>query len=125
MTTDDAAPEGDPVLARRWGVIRGKLAENAEMLMTQGALVPRVTGSGRREWAVRFVDRSGGKAVHRKVFLGDDPRLTDLARGQLAYYRTLGGMEGEVAGHARLAASASFAARRLAAGGRRKGGPGA
>jgi len=109
---DDAAPGLDPALRQRWAAVRRKMEENAGPLLTQGGLVPKVTSSGRRAWAVRWVDRSGDRPVHRSVFVGDDGRLVDLVRRQLAEYRALGGLPGEVAGYARFAASASFAVRR-------------
>src|SRR4051794_25629624 len=115
MTIDDTTLDLDPELRQRWGGIRGKLEGNAESLLSQGGLVSKATSSGRPAWAVRFVDRSGDKPVHHSVFVGDDERLVDLVRRQLDHYRVLGRLPDEVAGYARLAASASFAVRRLAA----------
>lgn len=121
MTDDTAhALELDPELGQRWASILRKLEVHFLGLQTQGGLVMKSTSSGRLAWAVRYVDRSGTKPVHRTIFLGDDPRLIALVRQQLKAYRMLGAMTEAIAGHARLAATISFAARRLATGRRRK-----
>jgi hypothetical protein len=112
---EDTGLELDPELKRRWEAVRRKLGQNSERLMTQGGLVSKVAASGRRVWAVRFVDRSGNRPVHHTIDLGFDERLIDLVRRQLDHYRRLGGFPEEVAGYARFAASARFAMRRLAA----------
>lgn len=109
----------DPALDQkqgiRWDAIRRKLEANSESLLSQGGLISKTTSSGRRAWAVRWVERSGGKPVHHSLYLGDDERLVALARRHLGYFRLLGGMEEEINGHARFAATAGFAVRRLAA----------
>src|SRR3954466_7500354 len=99
---NDAAPGLDPALRQRWETVRRKLEENAESLLTQGGLVSKATASGRRAWAVRWVDRSGDGPVHRSVFVGDDARLVDLVRRQLEHYRALGALPEDVAGYARF-----------------------
>jgi len=101
---DDAEPEHDPALLRRWGAIRSKLAEHSESVMTQGVLVSKITASGRRAWTVRWVERSGVGTVHRTIYIGD-----------------VGDMPGEIAAFARIGATASFAVRRLAGGRQRRG----
>jgi len=117
---DDPDLSPDPELGRRWSAIRQKLEAHAPGLQDQGGLVEKVTSSGRRAWAVRYIDRSGLKPVHRSLFIGDDPRLIDLVRRQLEAYRMIGGMEAEIAGHARFAASAGVVVRHLAAGWQRR-----
>jgi len=118
---DDAEPEHDPALLRRWGAIRSKLAEHSESVMTQGVLVSKITASGRRAWTVRWVERSGVGTVHRTIYIGDDERLIGLVRRQLEHYRMVGDMPGEIAAFARIGATASFAVRRLAGGRQRRG----
>ncbi len=116
MIDDPAlALDGDAELRRRWEVIRRKLEANSESLLSQGGLIYKTTSSGRRAWAVRWVERSGDRPVHHALYLGDDERLVALARRHLGYFRMLGDLPEEVAGHARFAATASYALRRLAA----------
>src|SRR4051794_38618308 len=80
---------------------------------------PQADPVGPAVWTVRYVDRMGERPLHRVIYIGDDDRLVYLLRRQLAAYRMLGGLTEEVARHARLAATAGNAMRRLAAGRRR------
>jgi hypothetical protein len=105
----------DHALERRWDAIERKLATNAERLAAQGGLVAMKSASGRRAWAVRFVDVVDGRKVHRSVYVGGDDRPELLARTRrwLDHCRVKGRVADDVAGYARLAAAACGAVRRL------------
>jgi hypothetical protein len=62
----------------------------------------RASRRARRAWAVRYVDRTGKKAVHHSVYLGDDERLVELVRLQLDHYRVLGRLPDEMAVYSRI-----------------------
>jgi hypothetical protein len=100
---------------RRWAALQEKLDRVAETLIGQGALVRKTMPSGRKTWAIRFVDTSGGKPVHRSVYVGVDPRLVRRARHLLGRYRQRQRWPEEIATYVRLAASVGAVARRLAA----------
>jgi hypothetical protein len=99
---------------RRWIALQEKLDLVAETLIGQGTLVRKATPSGRQTWVIRFVDTSGGKRVHRSVYVGADPRLVRRARHLLGRYRQRRRWPEEVATFVRLAASVAAVARRLA-----------
>jgi len=102
---------------QRWALVRRKLEEHALALMHQGTLVSK-TASGRRVWAVRFVDRSGGGRVHRTIYVGgdDQPHVLDRARQLLESYRVLGRWADNLDTYVRLAAAAKSIVRRTLSG---------
>ena len=105
----------DHAQERRWRAIERKLAANGERLADQGSLVAMKSASGRSVSVVRFVEVVDGAKVHRSVYIGgsDQPEL--LARTQLwlDQCRVSGRVAAAVAGHARMAAAACGAIRRL------------
>jgi hypothetical protein len=105
----------DHAQARRWRAIERKLAANAERLADRGGLVAMTSASGRRIWVVRFVEVVDGAKIHRSLYVGGDDQPKLLARTQLwlDQCRVSGCVAAAVAGHARLAAAACGALRRL------------
>ena len=99
---------------RRWAALEQKLDRVAETLIGQGTLVRKTTPSGRKTWAIRFVDASGGKRVHRSLHVGTDPQLVRRARHLLGRYRQRQRWPEEIATYVRLAGSVGAVARRLA-----------
>ncbi len=99
---------------RRWIALQEKLDRVAETLIGQGTLVRKATPSGRTTWVIRYVDTSGGKRVHRSVYVGADSRLLRRARHLLGRYRERQRWPEEIATYVRLAASVAAVARRLA-----------
>ncbi len=100
---------------RRWDAIERKLAANAERLADQGGLVAMKSASGRRVWVVRFLDVVDGKKVHRSLYVGGDdrPELLTRTRRWLDHCRVKGRVADDVAGYARLAATACGAVRMM------------
>ena len=100
---------------QRWHEIERKLAANAERLADRGGLVAMKSASGRRVWVVRFVEVVDGAKIHRSLYIGGDDQPELLARTQLwlDHCRVSGRVAAAVAGHARLAAAACGAIRRL------------
>jgi hypothetical protein len=99
---------------RRWAVLQSKLDRVAEALIGQGTLVRKAMPSGRETWAIRYVDASGGKPIHRSIYIGAHPRLVRRARRLLGRYRRRRRWPEEIATYVRLAASVGAVARRLA-----------
>jgi hypothetical protein len=108
-------PALDHAQARRWRAIERKLAANAERLAERGGLVAMTSASGRKVWVVRFVEVVDGAKIHRSVYIGgaDQPELLARTRRWLDHCRVSGRVAAAVAGHARLAAAACGAIRRL------------
>jgi hypothetical protein len=100
---------------QRWHAIERKLAANADRLAERGGLVAMTSASGRRVWVVRFVEVVDGAKVHRSIYIGgrDQPELLARTRRWLDHCRVSGRVAAAVAGHARLAAAACGAIRRL------------
>ena len=98
----------------RWAALEQKLDGVAETLIGQGTLVRKTTPSGRTTWVIRYVDTSGGKRVHRSIYVGADPQLLRRARHLLGRYRERQRWPEEIATYVRLAASVAAVARRLA-----------
>ena len=105
----------DRRLQKRWHAIERKLAANAGSLADRGGLVAMRSASGRRVWAVRFVEVVDGRKVHRSLYVGGDDRPELLARTRrwLDHCRVRGRVADDVAGYARLAAEVCNAVRRL------------
>ena len=99
---------------RRWIALQEKLDGVAETLIGQGTLVRKATPSGRTTWVIRYVETSGGKRVHRSVYVGADPGLVRRVRQLLGRYRERQRWPEEIATYVRLAGSVSAVARRLA-----------
>jgi hypothetical protein len=99
---------------RRWAALEQKLDRVAEMLIGQGTLVRKAMPSGRQTWAIRYVDASGGKRVHRSLHVGTDLQLVRRARHLLGRYRQRQRWPAEIATYVRLAGSVAAVARRLA-----------
>ena len=110
--TEAAASVPDGELDRRWEIIRGKLFAHADLLAHQGTLASTISASGRRVWAVRVVERVGGRSVQRNLYAcGDDqPELLARTREWLDRCRA---RADEVERLARLAAVVSGVARRM------------
>ena len=108
-------PAPDHAQQRRWHAIERKLAANAERLADRGGLVAMTSASGRRVWVVRFEEVVEGAKTHRSLYIGGDDQPELLARTQrwLDQCRVSGRVAAAVAGHARLAAAACGAIRRL------------
>ena len=106
------ASSPDRALERRREILRGKLIAHADLLAHQGTLASTVSASGRRVWAVRVVDRVGGRRVHRNLYAGgaDQPELLARTREWLDRCRA---RTDEVDRLARLAATVSGLARRM------------
>jgi hypothetical protein len=98
---------------RRWAALQEKLDRVAEALIGQGTLVRKATPSGRQTWVIRFVDTSGGKRIHRSVYVGTDLQLVGRARRLLGRYRARQRWPEEVATYIRLAGSVGAVVRRL------------
>jgi hypothetical protein len=109
------ASSPDRALERRREILRGKLLAHADLLAHQGTLASTISASGRRVWAVRVVDRVGGRRVHRNLYAcGDDqPELLARTREWLDRCRA---RTDEVDRLARLAATVSGLARRTGPG---------
>lgn len=105
----------DHAQERRWDAIERKLAAHAERLADRGGLVAMKSASGRGVWVVRFADIVDGRRVHRSVYVGgdDQPELLARTRRWLDHCRVKGRVADDVAGYARLAATACGAVRRL------------
>ena len=99
---------------RRWAAIQEKLDRVAETLIGQGTLVRKTMPSGRKTWAIRYMDTTGGKRVHRSLHVGTDPQLVRRARHLLSRYRQRQRWPEEIATYVRLAGSVGAVARRLA-----------
>ena len=99
---------------RRWAALQEKLDRVAETLIGQGALVRKTMPSGRKTWAIRFVDTSDGKRIHRSIHVGTDPQLVRRARHLLGRFRQRQRWPAEIATYVRLAGSVGAVARRLA-----------
>ena len=99
---------------RRWAALQEKLDRVAETLIGQGTLVRKTMPSGRKTWAIRYMDTTGGKRVHRSLHVGTDPQLVRRACHLLARYRQRQRWPEEIANYVRLAASVGAVARRLA-----------
>ena len=54
-----------------WLILRDRLANNADVLLTKGSLTAQRV-SGRRTWALRFRIREGGRTRHRSIQVGGD-----------------------------------------------------
>jgi hypothetical protein len=108
-------PVPDHAQERRWRAIERKLAANAERLAEQGSMVTMKAASGRRVWVVRFVEAVGRAKIHRSLYIGggDQPELLARTQRWLDHCRVSGRVAADVAGHARLAAVACGAIRRL------------
>ena len=108
-------PDSDHSQRQRWHAIERKLAANAERLADQGGLIAMKSASGRRVWVVRFVEVVDGAKIHRSLYIGgdDQPELLARTRRWLDQCRVGGRVAAAVAGHARLAAAACGALRRL------------
>ena len=108
-------PASDQTQRQRWHAIERKLAANAERLADRGGLVAMKSASGRRVWVVRFVEVVNGAKIHRSLYIGGDDQPELLARTQrwLDHCRVSGRVAAAVACHARLAAAACDAIRRL------------
>jgi hypothetical protein len=108
-------PASDHSQLQRWHAIERKLAANAERLADRGGLVAMKSASGRRVWVVRFVEVVEGAKIHRSLYIGGDDQPELLARTQrwLDHCRLSGRVAADVASHARLAAAACGAIRRL------------
>ena len=108
-------PASDHSQRQRWHAIERKLAANAERLADRGGLVAMKSASGRRVWVVRFVEVVEGAKIHRSLYIGGDDQPELLARTQhwLDHCRVSGRVAAAVACHARLAAAACDAIRRL------------
>jgi hypothetical protein len=108
-------PASDHSQRQRWQAIELKLAANADMLAEQGSLVAMKAASGTRVWVVRFVEVVDGAKIHRSLYIGgdDQPELLARTRLWLDHCRVSGRVAAAVAGHARLAAAACGAIRRL------------
>jgi hypothetical protein len=108
-------PASEHSQRRRWHAIERKLAANAERLADRGGLVAMKSASGRRVWVVRFVEVVDGAKIHRSIYVaGDDqPRLLVMTQRWLDHCRVNGRVAAAVADHARLAAAACDAIRRL------------
>ncbi|HEY2157620.1 MAG TPA: hypothetical protein VGH33_18470 [Isosphaeraceae bacterium] len=106
------ASSPDRALERRWETIRGKLVAHADLLAHQGTLASTISASGRRVWAIRVVDRAGGRRVQRNLYVGgvDQPELLARTREWLDRCRA---RTDEVDRLARLAATVSGVARRV------------
>jgi hypothetical protein len=100
---------------QRWHAIERKLAANAERLADRGGLVAMKSASGRRVWVVRVTEVVRGAKIHRSIYIGGDDQPELLARTQrwLDHCRVSGRVAAAVAAHARLAAAACGAIRRL------------
>ena len=100
---------------QRWHAIERKLAANAERLADRGGLVAMKSASGRRVWVVRFEEVVEGAKTHRSLYIGgdDQPELLTRTQRWLDHCRVSGRVAAAVAGHARLAAAACGAIRRL------------
>jgi hypothetical protein len=108
-------PASEHSQRQRWHAIEQKLAANAERLADRGGLVAMKSASGRSIRVVRFVEVVEGTKVHRSLYVGGDDQPELLARTQrwLDHCRVSGRVAAAVAGHARLAAAACGAIRRL------------
>ena len=107
-------PASDHSQRQRWHAIERKLAANAERLADRGGLVAMKSASGRRVWVVRFVEVVNGAKIHRSLYIGgDQPELLARTQRWLDHCRVSGRVAADVAGHARLAAAACDAIRRL------------
>ena len=106
------ASSPDRALERRWEIIRGKLFAHADLLAHQGTLASTISASGRRVWAVRVVERVGGRRVQKNLYAcGDDqPELLARTRQWLDRCRA---RADEVDRLARQAATVTGVARRM------------
>lgn len=72
----------------RWVRLRHRLGQYRSQLCRRGSLASRQLRNGRRVWDVRFMDRStGGRPVHRAIYVGSDPELVRRTRELLAAWR--------------------------------------
>ncbi len=78
--TEPSPLNPDPALERRWEAVRAKLLANYDRLAERGSMASSTSASGRRVWAVRFVDTQGGRPVHRNIYVGGDDQGELLRR---------------------------------------------
>ena len=91
MAHETPAPLQDPAdgdQVARWKRLRERLGQHRSQLCRRGSLASRRLRNGRRVWDVRFVDRStGGRPVHRAIYVGSDPVMVRRTRELLAAWR--------------------------------------